>query len=247
MTYPVCHKDHEKTPFERISLLDPTYNILSFRLTIPKGSKFKKTLRNFEIFCDLHSHQYVLYQEVSKGKKKPHYHGLIYVKFQKSTLYRKRDQHFPELKGNKMLAFKKVYSSGVLLSECVVKAHTYIAKEGNLVFQKGYTNAEIQSCIAKGSHIHELKDKPIYVQIICFYKIHNLTYEEVGKYIIEYYTKHLKKLHLSRSLFITLLHKIQQATNDKIKQEYHKSLLQIATDLDQPGHVVYDQFGRLIQ
>ncbi len=210
---------------------NPKFNIFTFRFTIPKGPPFTDTIKSVVRFFESSTISHLIFRETSK-QGTCHYHARATVNYKKSTLYKKKKEYFPELKGNKMFAIHPVYIGGTLMDEDILKSYSYIAKEGCLISQSGYTHTEINTMIEKGKHIMDLKGSPLYIQIIKFYKISNLTYKQVAEYIIDYYTNHVKKIYLPKHVFKTTLHKIQRATNEKVKQQYHTSLIGYATYLD---------------
>ncbi len=141
-----------------------------------------------------------------KGSKsgKPHVHCRIEHSFNEMSWSRLLKKELPFLfgkkKGHHWIMKSNCYT-------CVSKKHkdpegqdkkyclhtssfTYIAKEGNLVYQKGYIESQIEEWINIGSSIKEITKEKLHKKIIFYSKLkRHTTMLEVSKGIQKYYNE----------------------------------------------------------
>ena len=108
----------------------------------------------------------LFYLEVSKQGKK-HYHIRIGTSIWKTrkSIFDSIHKFFPFAKGNKIFSTKAVRVNGVLKSS-PEKSITYISKDKNLIFSRGYSGEAIAKFEVVGSMWIDIKKLPIFKQII---------------------------------------------------------------------------------
>ena len=128
------------------------------------------------------------YREHSKGGK-DHYHmriGSLIWKTRKS-LFDSIHKNFPFAKGNKVFSTKAVRVLGVTKSS-LEKSITYISKDGNLVFQRGYSSENLEKFQAIGAQWTDESKLPIFKRVIMRNAITNKTTgDAVVSHVLDFY------------------------------------------------------------
>lgn len=141
-----------------------------------------------------------------KGTKsgKPHIHARIEIDNLKNEMSwsRKLKKELPFLhgakKGHHWIVKTNCYScnthkdpTGELEKYCLnVSSFTYIAKEGNLVYQKGYTQSQIEEWINIGSSIKLITKEKLHKKIIFYSKLkHGCNMLDISRGIKKYYNE----------------------------------------------------------
>lgn len=145
-------------------------------------------------------------------KKIPHFHvRLCCVGWStRKSLADFVTSYFPDQKGNSLYSTKRVYVAGKSFS-CLVKSITYVSKEGDVIYSRGYPDEELDLFHLVGSRWKDLKSLPIYKKIIHIYNIDDATLgKKVVTNILEYYDKEHKDIPswkcIERLLFLIKYH-----------------------------------------
>ena len=130
----------------------------------------------------------ICYRETSKGNKM-HYHiriGTLIWK-QRKSLFDSIHKTFPFAKGNKIFSTKMVRVNGVTKSH-LEKSLTYIAKEQNHIFSRGYSAEVLAKIENTGSQWEDESKLPIYKKIILRHSLCDRnTGSQVCQSVLEYY------------------------------------------------------------
>lgn len=126
-------------------------------------------------------------------------------------------------KGNRAYSIRKCQGK----DKTIWKSATYIAKLGNLVFQVGYTEADIAELISVGRKLAVTATTPIFKQIICIYNLDDIP-ELMPDYlmdIIEAYYKENNKAIPQMYQLKALMHNILYACNDIYRKTVRSDLI----------------------
>lgn len=123
----------------------------------------------------------ICYRETSKGNKM-HYHIRIGTSIwkQRKSLFDSIHKAFPFAKGNKIFSTKIVRLNGVTKSH-LEKSLTYIAKEHNHIFSRGYSAEVLYKIQTIGSQWEDESKLPIYKKIILR---HSLCEKSTGNNVV---------------------------------------------------------------
>ncbi len=141
-----------------------------------------------------------------KGTKsgKPHIHARIEIPTLKNEmswsrllkkelpfLYGKKKGHHWIVKTNCYSCTSHKDPTGEQDKYCLnVSSYTYIAKEGNLVYQKGYTQSQIEEWINIGSSIKQITKEKLHKKIIFYSKLkHGDKMLDISRGIKKYYNE----------------------------------------------------------
>lgn len=124
----------------------------------------------------------LIFKEGTLKNKNIHFHvRLETLHFKnKQKLHRSlMDTTFKELKGNKQKQCHECKIGPKQIDQYLGASKTYCAKDGNLIYQSGYTDYQIIEMIKIGNIIKQCATAPIYKKIILFYSLQGLVPEHV--------------------------------------------------------------------
>lgn len=146
----------------------------------------------------------VCYREKGTKSGKPHVHARIEHNINPMAWSRLLKKELPFLfgnaKGHHWLVKQSCYT-------CISKTHkdpegldkkyclhtssfTYIAKEGQLVYQKGYTTEQIEEWINIGSSIKQVSQQKLHLKVISYSKLkHGDKFIQISRGILKYYNE----------------------------------------------------------
>lgn len=188
---------------ESIVSHEKCYNIWTMRLTPAILNGTDPTDHVIKMYSDLPESKFpkiIVTKEMKKDS--PHFHiRLCCVGWStRKSLADYVTTWFPDQRGNKLYSTKRVYIRGKSFSS-VVKSITYVMKEGDVVYSRGYPDEQLDLFHRVGSSWKDIKSLPIYKKII---ELYNINVSSTGKYvatsIIEYYEKEHKDIPSRKSI-----------------------------------------------
>ena len=158
----------------------------------------------------------LIFKEGSKHKKNIHFH----VRLESNHFLNKQKLHrdllkiaFSELKGNSQLSCHPCKEKDKIHDQYLGASKTYIAKEGNLIYQYGYTQNQVDTMMYHGKLIANYANAPLYKKIILLYNLEELPIRDfptrnhwsiVVTHIRQYYEENNKGYvnnnHITRNL-----------------------------------------------
>lgn len=170
-----------------------------------------------------------------KGQVARHYHMRFVTDYKdRKSMSDVIKANFPiGDKGNRAYSLRKCQGK----DKTLWKSATYIAKQGNLVFQVGYTEHEIAELINVGRRLAVTATTPIYKQIICIYKLDDIP-DLMPSYlldIIEAYYKENNKAIPQLYQLKALMHNILYACNTTYRKRTRSQLIQEYGELCDPS------------
>lgn len=202
--------------------------ILTFRWTPPPITEEQESWH--EDMADIglaitqlkHVSRFLLYEEVSE-KQVLHYHGRINTSMTYDWWLKYVIQILPNFTGNGMKQNKLIREHGKTkpqYEETLWKSKTYIAKEGQLIIQKGYTEDEINFIQSVGSALN--KTAPIFRKICIEFNLNNdSTGYSIEQAIVDYYAK--SKKHPPKGFhYNNLIHNILLTCNEKYRMQFRR-------------------------
>lgn len=225
------------------------YNVWTIRITPPKnvaaalaahvadGFVHSMSCRIYNMFEGLQENKFpkiLVYEETSQ-REKVHYHARVCCLKTWATRKSLSDlfsSHFPECKGNGFYSTKKVHVNGKSYSS-LLKSVTYIAKECELLFGRGYTDEEVKLIEKVGKEWKDSVSAPIYKKIIKTYNIDKrMKGSFVTRHVLDYYSKQGKEVPNYRQL-CRILHLIKYSVDPEYRDVYKDAA---AKHYDQMGH-----------
>lgn len=167
------------------------YNVWTLRFTAPhiEITKFNKGFDDYlDFLTEAKQVKLACVFRESSRKRVLHYHIRLVTtwKTRPSILkqIKKSFIHFGN-KGNKMYQTHKCYVDGVLYDKSLLHSTNYIAKDGDLVYKKGYTEATITELINESKKYNTQLKLPVWKKIMLQYDIKHPS--QIPNSIIEFY------------------------------------------------------------
>ena len=220
----------EKFILQNSSLSGPqTDNVFTLRLnTHDKGLPLYSINTITDVIDNIKKiNSYMIFSEMSKKQVK---HLHIYLT---TTLSMRRVQQIlksklPNIKGpNK--STHVCYENGILKDENLWKSKTYIAKDGLLVKQKGFTSDQIEEFYRIGSTLQKLaKDKTaVFKQIISIYELNKGTpLSTIIRSVYNYYDTYRARKYPNYHILTTLIEQIKFNLNESYFQNWKERQIQ---------------------
>lgn len=216
-------------------LVDPSSNVYTARIK-PFNHYTAKSIKEI---CEVMSKtpeckKILCYREGGTKKIGLHYHlrmCFIHSKIKSKTTFLSRMKHyFNKLAGNEMIATKACYVKGKLVQKKELwYAGTYIAKEGDLVYNYGHTHEEVKDLEKVGALLNNSSKLPEYRKIINKYTItEKFVNLEIAKCIYKHYEEIEKKLPQQYHQ-INMMRNIKIWTNPKYKS---MQIIKLASHFD---------------
>lgn len=167
--------------------------------------------------------RYMIFKEISKNLVK-HLHIYITTNLTLNRIRQLIKKHLPKIKGaNK--ATHECYSNGILHDANLWTVKTYIAKDGFLIKQRGFSSLEIDEFYRIGSTIKRLaKDKTaVYKQIISIYELDKGTpLMEIVTAVYNYYDTYRARKYPNQTILYNTITQIKNNLNDGFFQHWKK-------------------------
>lgn len=194
---------------------------------------------------------YMIFKEVSKNLIK-HLHIYITTSLSMRRIQQIIKEQLPLIKGSDK-STHVCYEKGVLHDSNLWKSKTYIAKDGCLIKQRGFTSTEIKEFYRIGSTLQKLaKDRTaVYKQIISIYSLDKGTpFIKIVEAVYNYYDTYRGRKYPNWKIIDNLITQIKNNLNEKYFQYWkaaqidrYRSIKDTGTsdDLHEPENV-YNQF-----
>lgn len=210
---------------------EKSFNIWTLRLTPIPHEKIDDEVEG--LFRNLSQTKFpriILYKE--KGKRL-HYHARVCA----TTWATRKSIHdlitsaFPGQSGNTLFSTKKVFVRGKEYSS-LTKSVTYIAKETDVIYTRGYKDEEIYLFEKIGSEWREIANESLHLKIIRTYNIDcTKSGSSVVNNILEYYEQNKKDIPTNQQL-CKLLHNIKYKVSAQYRKHYHDRASSFYDNLD---------------
>lgn len=194
-----------QTTLDKLSIVEDA-NLITFRIT-PCGKYTAPQVEKYiqQVTKDPKIIRFLFYREGVETKHL-HYHGLIETTHQsQNTIKGRVRQCVPKLKGNAQIAFKFCLWKGEKLQASELwKSKTYVAKEGDLMHNKGYSQQELKEIQAVGASLSKKTLLPKYQLIPTLKKLdYNSSISDIVHAVYDYYkdiNKPIPSKHMRQKL-----------------------------------------------
>ncbi len=217
-----------KEKFDKIPL--GNVSIWTIRVTPPESVSVPETDGLLTKFLDATKGRYLLFREKSRYQR-VHYHARFEWAFSKSKLYSLKQLALPNYKGNGMFSFHSVYYKQELYDDNLWKSATYIAKDGNLIANKGYPPEDVKLLTELGNQFKARNGKTKLSKFINEFKITELPTHELVPIYLEYHNKN----SLNLPPFFKARQEIEQIqlmTNKFYFNQYKDKLMSLSINYD---------------
>lgn len=204
------------------------YNIWTVRITqIGLNIPFRDCLDNY--LEDIESLKAVKLAIAFREKSK---RGIKHIHLRIVTTWKTRPsllkiikKHFMIYgnKGNKIYQTHKCFVDGVMFDKSLLHSTHYIAKEGDVIYKKGYSDLDVANIISESKRYNSNLKLPIYQKIILQYDIS--TPEKLPYAILEFYES-IEKVPPKMIFVREIIRKILWKISPKYRQNYKKKILQ---------------------
>lgn len=188
---------------------------------------------------------YMIFSEVSKKQIK-HLHIYLTTSLSMRRVQQILKSKLPNIKGPQK-STHVCYENGVLKDDNLWKSKTYIAKDGLLVKQKGFSSTQIEEFYRIGSTLQkQAKDKTaVFKQIISIYELHKGTpLSIIVRSVYNYYDTYRARKYPNYHIISNLIEQIKFNLNEKYfqnwKEQQIQNFLQNYNNLNQLETKVYD-------
>ncbi len=112
----------------------------------------------------------MLFKEGGTEHQRLHYHARMETNLKRDGLNKWIDRNFPLLKGkgNRCRSIHVCKLGNLIKDKSLLKSATYIAKEGDLQFSKGYTSEQVKKIINIGQKLNTDSRLPLYKKVISY-------------------------------------------------------------------------------
>ncbi len=201
-------------------------NVFTLRLNpFHKGTTLYSIKSISKVIDDITKiYTYMIFKEVSKKLIK-HLHIYITTSLSMRRIQQIIKEQLPKIKGSDK-STHVCYEKGVLHDSNLWKSKTYIAKDGHLIKQRGFTSKEIEEFYRIGSTIQkQSKDRTaVYKQIISIYELDKGTpFMEIVKSVYDYYDTYRGRKYPNYTIIGNLITQIKNNLNDAYFQYWKQT------------------------
>lgn len=219
--------------------IDKRYNIWTIRLTpIPHVDIDSQVSILFSNLCESKFPKIILYRE-NPPRGRLHYHARVCADGTWKTRKSIHDfilKAFPGQKGNSLFSTKRVFVNCKEYSS-LYKSVTYISKDTNLIYSRGYLEDHLQIFEKIGRTWREIKNLSMADTIIKTYDIdkHSRGHEVVNNILLHY--ESIKKDTPTNHQLSKLLHLIKYKLSLDYRRVYHDRAANFYNNLE--DHPLY--------
>lgn len=178
-------------------IIEKFHNVWTVRITVPLLHReiFNKGFLAYQDFLENSSQvvKCVMFRELTK-KKVLHYHLRMICKWKTRPSVLKALQesfiHFKRL-GNKIYSTHMCFVNGIMYDKSLVGSQNYIAKDGDIIYSKGYSDEEIKELIKQSKAHNEYLKLPVHKKIMVQYDIKHA--DQIPPAIVAFYD-HINKI-----------------------------------------------------
>lgn len=112
----------------------------------------------------------LLFKEGGTEHQRLHFHARMETNLKRAGLNKWIDRNFPLLKGkgNRCRSIHVCKLGNLIKDKSLLKSATYIAKEGDLMFSKGYKSNQVKKIIQIGQKLSTDSRLPLYKKVISY-------------------------------------------------------------------------------
>lgn len=149
-------------------------NVFTIRLTPFKHYTVSDIVTVFE-HKTANMTKVLLFQEGGGEHTRVHFHARLETQLSRSGMNKWITRNFKLLKGNACRSIHTCKVGNLVKDKNLLKSATYIAKEGDLKFSKGYTSKDIKKLINIGQKLQQDSRMPLHQKVIAFNQLLPLT------------------------------------------------------------------------
>ncbi len=179
-----------------LSYFPTTENVFTIRLTPFKHYTISDIVTVFN-HKTANMSKVLLFQEGGTEHQRIHFHARLETELSRSGMNKWITRNFRLLKGNACRSIHTCKVGNLVKDKNLLKSATYIAKEGDLKFSKGYSTTDIKKLINIGQKLLKDSKMPLYKKVISYNQLLPLKcdfpslkdLEKIQKSISKYYEK----------------------------------------------------------